>query len=114
MSFTKMQPKNVNFFLLQKLKALMSCVTIKIRLILAIFHNLILSQISPGLQLSAVYVFWKHCGKRRNCLLQAISPFPTLFSTRLENFLPLSSNLKLLSANSFNLEESKIYRLGKG
>ena len=22
----------------------------------------------------------KHCGKRRNCLLKAISPFPTLFS----------------------------------
>ena len=22
----------------------------------------------------------KHCGKRRNCLLQAISPFPTVFS----------------------------------
>ena len=22
----------------------------------------------------------KHCGKRRNCLLRAISPFPTMFS----------------------------------
>ena len=22
----------------------------------------------------------KHCGKRRNCSLQAISPFPTVFS----------------------------------
>ena len=22
----------------------------------------------------------KHCGKRRNCLSQAISPFPTMFS----------------------------------
>ena len=22
----------------------------------------------------------KHCGKRRNCLLRAISPFPTVFS----------------------------------
>ena len=28
-----------------------------------------------------------------------------------ENFLPFSSNLKLSSANSFSLEESKIYRL---
>ena len=27
---------------------------------------------------------------------------------------PLSSNLKLLSANSFSLEESKICRMGKG
>ena len=24
----------------------------------------------------------KHCGKRRNCSLQAISPFPTVFSKR--------------------------------
>ena len=32
----------------------------------------------------------------------------------LENFLSFSSNLKLSSANSFSLEESKICRLGKG
>ena len=44
----------------------------------------------------------------------AISPFPTEFSTRLDSFLPFSSNLKLSSANSFSLEESKICRLGKG
>ena len=25
----------------------------------------------------------KHCGKRRNCLLQAISPFPTVFPKNL-------------------------------
>ena len=31
-----------------------------------------------------------------------------VFSTCLDNFLPFLSNLKLLSANSFNLEESKI------
>ena len=31
-----------------------------------------------------------------------------------EDFLPFSPNLKLLSANSFNLEESKILCLGKG
>ena len=46
--------------------------------------------------------------------MQAISPFPTVFSTGLKNFLPFSSNLKLLSANSFSLEESKICCLGKG
>ena len=34
-----------------------------------------------------------------------------MFSTRLDNFLPFSSNLKLLSANSFSLEESNICRL---
>ena len=31
---------------------------------------------------------------------RAISPFPIVFSTRLENFMLFSSNLKLLSANS--------------
>ena len=40
--------------------------------------------------------------------------FPTVFSTLLENFLPFSSNSKLSSANSFNLKESKICRLGMG
>ena len=39
--------------------------------------------------------------------------FP-VFSTFLENIRPLSSNLKLLSADSLSLEESKICRLGKG
>ena len=32
--------------------------------------------------------FWKHCGKRRNCSKRAISPFPTVFYTRLDNFQP--------------------------
>ena len=40
-------------------------------------------------------------------------PFPTVFSTHLENFLSFSSNLKLSSANSFSLEEFKICCLGK-
>ena len=31
-----------------------------------------------------------------------------VFSTRLDSFLPFSSNLKLSSANSFSLEEAKI------
>ena len=37
-----------------------------------------------------------------------------MFSTRLDNLLPFSSNLKLSSANSFSLEESKICRLVMG
>ena len=40
--------------------------------------------------------------------------FSTVFSTCLDNFLPFSSNLKLSSANSFSLEESKICRLVMG
>ena len=64
---------------------------------------------APGKQ-----AFSKHYGKRRNCLLRAISPFPTVFSTFLDNFLPFSPNVKLSSANFFSLEESKICRLVVG
>ena len=76
--------------------------------------ELTLSQTSPGFYVSAVQVLWKHCGKRRSCSLWAICPFPTVLSTRLDNFLPLSSNLELSSANCFSLEGSKICHLGKG
>ena len=75
---------------------------------------LTLSQTSPGFHVSAVQVFRKHCGKRRNCSQRAISPFLTVFSTLLEDLLPFSSNLKSSSATSFSLEESEICRLGKG
>ena len=37
----------------------------------------------------------------------------TVFPTRLENLLPFACNLKLSSANSLSLEESKICRLGR-
>ena len=36
----------------------------------------------------------KHCGKRRNCSLRAISPFPTMFSK--DSFLPSTKNKGLL------------------
>ena len=45
---------------------------------------------------------------------EQISPLPTVFSTLFGNFLPFSSNLKLLSANSLSLEESKICCVRKG
>ena len=65
---------------------------------------LTLSQTSPGFYVSAVHVCRKYKEK--------ISPFPTVFSTHLENFVQLSSILKLLQ--TLSLEESKIYRLEKG
>ena len=73
----------------------------------------------PGFYVSAIQVFGKHCGKRRNCLQRAISPPPPpppppVFSTYMENFLPFLSNLKLSSASSFCLEESKIFRIVMG
>ena len=45
---------------------------------------------------------------------EEVAPFPTVFSTLLVNLLSFSSNLKLLSANYFSLEGSKICHLGKG
>ena len=59
---------------------------------------------SPLFYVSADQVFWRHCGKRRNCSLREISPFPTAFSTRLENFLSFSSSLKLSSVNFIEFE----------
>ena len=58
--------------------------------------------------------FWKHRRKRRNCSWRAISPFPTVFSTCLDNFMPFSSILKISSANSLNLDQSKILSSGNG
>ena len=43
----------------------------------------------PWFYVSAIQVFWKHCRKRRTCSKQAISPFLTVFSIHLENFLQL-------------------------
>ena len=40
--------------------------------------------------------------------------FPQCFLPVLDNLLPFSSYLKLSSANSFTLEESKICRLAMG
>ena len=58
-----------------------------------ILPHLTLSQTRPFFFMPAVQVFWKHWGERRNCSYRAISPFPTMFSTLLKNFLRFSSNL---------------------
>ena len=63
---------------------------------------------APGKQ-----AFWKHLEKEKLLVTSNFS-FSTVFSTRLDNFQPFSSNLKLLSANSLSLEESKICRLVMG
>ena len=60
------------------------------------------------------YKSFENTVEKEKLLIRAISLFPTAFSNHLKNFLPHTSNLKLLSANSFSLEESKICRLGKG
>ena len=81
---------------------------------------LTLSQTSPGFYVSAAQVL-KTLGKGEIAwdkqflpFPQCSLPFPTVFSTHLENFLPFSTNLKLWSAKSFSLEEYEICCLGKG
>ena len=56
---------------------------------------LTLSQTSPGFHMSAVYVFWKHCGKRRNCSWRAISLFPSVFSSHLDNLFVIFIKLTI-------------------
>ena len=52
--------------------------------------------------------------EKEKLLVTSNFSFSQVFSTHLDNFLLFSSNLKLLSANSFSLEESKICRLVMG
>ena len=75
---------------------------------------LTLSQTNPGFYVSAVQVFLKTLGKEEIARNEQFLLFPQCFQLVLENFLLFSSNSKLSSANSFNLEECKICRLGKG
>ena len=74
----------------------------------------------------------KHCGKRRNCSLRAISPFPTVFSKGLfqggvkrchcvgigkylvESKVLLFKKLVRASPSAFDLDKSKILSHGTG
>ena len=71
-------------------------------------NGLTLPQTSPGFYVSAVQVL-KTLWKKEKLLVTCISPFPTVFSTCLESFLPFSTFLQTLS-----VWKSKICRLGKG
>ena len=51
--------------------------------------------------------------QKEKLLLRAISPFPSVFSTCSESFLPFSSNSKMSSANSFSIDQSKIMLFAK-
>ena len=55
----------------------------------------------------------KTVGKGENARNEQFLLFPKVFSTHLESFLLFSPNLKLSSADTFCLEQSKICRLGK-
>ena len=60
-----------------------------------------------------IYSCGKHCEKRRNCLLQAISPFLT-FSILYGIYFSFYWNFKMSPAMCFNLDQSKILSSGNG
>ena len=80
--------------------------------LLSFCFSLTLSETSPGFYVSAVKVFWKHCGKRRNCSLWALSPFPTLFSTH--SFSAIFINSKIVVCKRFQFGRVKNLLFGKG
>ena len=57
--------------------------------------------------------FRKHRGQRRKCLQPAFSPYPTMFSTPPKPNFNFSVTFNLLSANAFNLDQSKNLLFGK-
>ena len=57
---------------------------------------------------------WKTLWEKEKLLVVSNFSFSHSVFTCLENSLPFSSNLKLSSANSSSLEESKICHFGKG
>ena len=74
------------------------------------FNVLTLSQTSLVFTCLQYKAFENTVGKGEICSKRAISPFLTVFSTRLKNFLPFSSKLQLSSANSF-IWKSNIFSL---
>ena len=76
-------------------------------------HLLTLSQASPGLYMSAVQVFSKHCGKREIARNEQFLLFPQYSLPLWRTFCHYRLVKKLSSANSISLEEAKICHLGK-
>ena len=62
----------------------------------------------PHFDALTIYSSGKHCEKRRNFLLQAISPFLTMFSTLYGTYFSFSMHFKMSPAICFNLDQSKI------
>ena len=61
----------------------------------------------------AEQVFRKHCGKRRNCSLRAISPFPTVFSTPFLELSAIFIKLKIVVYKLFQFGGVLLCRLGQ-
>ena len=70
-----------------------------------------LSETSPDFLSVGFTSLLKTLWEKEKLLMTSNFSFPTAFPTHMENVLLFSSNLKLSSANPFNLEESKICRI---
>ena len=94
----------------------LKCFRLRFNEILCARNNspLILSQTNPCFYVFAENFFENYVGKGEIARNEQFLLFPTVFFTHLENFLRFPLTLKLSSANSFNLKEYKICRLGKG
>ena len=61
--------KSLKFVILEKVNPLLNDKNLNCSKLKQIADDILtLSQTSPGFYVYAVQVFWKHCGKRRNCL----------------------------------------------
>ena len=72
---------------------------------LVCLFKLTLYSIDTHFNTSTTNSFWKHCGKRRNCLYHAVSPFPTVFSTQSDNCVPYVHIFDIISLFAAVLEE---------
>ena len=68
----------------------------------------------PHFDAKKIYSCGKHCEKPRNCLLQAISFFLTMFSTLYGIYSSFKMHFRMSSAICFNLNQSKILSSGNG
>ena len=83
------------------------------------FSQIIFESLNPFPHNDTFWRLWeksllKTLWEKEKLLVRSNFSFSQVFSTRLDNFLPFLSNLKLSSANSFSLEWSKICRLVMG
>ena len=68
----------------------------------------------PHFDALKIYSCGKHCEKRRNCLQQAISHSPTIFSTLHGTYFSFQMHFKMSSAICFNLDQSQILSSDNG
>ena len=80
--------------------------------VMSILYMLTHSHTMTPFDRSGKEAFWKHCGKRRNCLYKQSLLFPQCFL--LYQRQKLSFSFELSSANAFNLVRSKILSCGNG